>query len=118
MRALFVTLGSFCLFGFAACADESEMFTSNNPANCAEFCTKLVECDPEETIEACGSNCVGIAQQANAVSSACLSAFGAVNSCVSGLTCEQGQAWFEEIPPDAYPCKAEDDAASAACNPG
>jgi hypothetical protein len=120
VRALFVALGSFCLLSFVACADESEMFTTNNPASCAQVCAKVVECDPEQSAEECGQGCVQDAQRANQVSSACLSAFGAVNSCVSGLTCEQGEAWFNEVPPDSYPCKAQDDAfyRSPECNPG
>lgn len=121
MKALFVVLGSLCLLSFAACADDSEMFTSNNPANCAQFCTKVIECEPEQSAEECGQECVGTAQRANQVSSACLAAYGAVNSCVSGLTCEQGEAWLNGNQSDpSYPCKAEDDAFffSPECNPG
>ena len=36
-------------------------------------------------------------------------------TCVAGLTCEQGNAWNSEAPPDSYPCKAQDDGADAAC---
>jgi len=114
MKALMLIVGSFSLLTLG-CGDGGGT-TGASLANCSAFCSKFIQCTQQGTQQQCESECNANAQQAQAISAQCLGAFSAVNSCVSGLTCEQGQAWAEEIPPDSYPCKAQDDATTAACS--
>lgn len=114
MKAMIVILGSLSLLTLGACGDDPA--SSGSLANCGAFCAKLVECNPGSSTQECLSECNGFAQQFQRVSADCLAAYTSVNTCVGGLTCEQGEAWVDEIPPDSYPCKAQDDALEAVCN--
>ena len=87
-----------------ACGDDGSV------ANCDAYCGKVSSCGVD-TEPGCVDDCVWGATG----SSACVSAYSNTNICVAGLSCGQAQAWWDETPPDSYPCKAQDDAEGRAC---
>ena len=117
MKMFVVELGVLCALGVVGCADDT-LTGDPSIANCGAFCDKAVECTEGASRSVCILQCNAIASNEAAISEQCVAGFAAVNACVSELSCEQRDAWFSEIPPDSYPCKAEDDAGEAACGGG
>lgn len=117
MKVLISLFGVLCVTGVLGCSDDA---APSDPklANCGTFCDKVVECSEGASRPVCTSDCNVIANSLSLVSPQCLAGFAAINACVSGLSCEEREAWLDGIPPDSYPCKAEDDAGEAACGGG
>ena len=115
MKTLVLLVGVLCTTGLIGCAEDGPT-GDPNLANCGTFCDRVVGCTEGASRPTCISQCNTIASNAASVSEPCLAGFAAVNACVSELSCEEGEAWFNETPPDSYPCKAEDDAGEAACS--
>ena len=46
--------------------------------------------------------------EASDFSARCGAAVNDLAGCVGGLSCEQLDAWSDEVPPDGYPCRAEE----------
>jgi hypothetical protein len=87
-------------------------------ANCDGYCAVWAMCTTRD-LDACKTDCVEFNEMSRAdFSQACGDADADVNACVSALNCEQFEGWRDEVPPDSYPCKAEDDAADQICNAG
>ena len=80
--------------------------------NCAAACEVIVPCF-NDTVQSCLAQCEGNIQEANDVSAACGTAVNNLAGCLGGLSCEQANAWLDEIPADSFPCKAQEDAVDA-----
>lgn len=91
----------------AACGDDFD------PA-CSPWCAVVDECT-EISVSECMNACMEESSQARAVSSECAHAIRDQNVCLGQLTCTELEAWLDEVPPDAYPCKATDDGVINAC---
>lgn len=81
---------------------------------CSPWCSVVDECT-EFGFSECMDGCAEEASQARAISSECAEAVRDQNVCLGALTCAEFDAWLEEIPPDAYPCKDGDDGVENAC---
>jgi len=75
--------------------------------NCPDVCSVITSCTGQST-ESCMEQCEGDLMQATEFSAACRAAVNDLTACVGGLSCEQLDAWFEEVPADSYPCIAEE----------
>jgi hypothetical protein len=75
--------------------------------NCGSACAVISSCTTEST-QSCLDQCQGDYNEASDFSSACAKAVDNLAACVGGLTCEELDAWFEEVPADSYPCRAEE----------
>jgi hypothetical protein len=106
MRVLILILSAMLLATLGACGGGG-----GDAANCEAYCDKVFSCGVD-TAPGCLEDCT--ADVTNA-SGACRSAYIATGDCVIGLSCEQAKAWWNETPPDSYPCKAQDDAEDNAC---
>ncbi|MEM7436843.1 MAG: hypothetical protein AAF436_16945 [Myxococcota bacterium] len=87
---------------------------SSGDSSCNSFCNVAAQCGGEDRAE-CVSTCVSNAAEAETISEACLAAFLGRTGCVGGLTCQQAEAWLDEVPPDSYPCRDEDIAVDQDC---
>lgn len=90
-----------------ACGDDFD-------AACSPWCAVVDDCT-EASFSECMSACAEESSQARAISSECAYAVRDQNVCLGELTCEEFEAWLEEIPPDGYPCKGADDGRENAC---
>jgi hypothetical protein len=75
--------------------------------NCKSACAVISSCTTQTT-QSCLDECQADYNEASDYSSACGTAVNNVAACVGGLSCEQLDAWFEEVPADSYPCRDED----------
>jgi hypothetical protein len=76
---------------------------------CTAFCAKVIgDCGVFTFDEAsCRQGCEGNLAEERAVSEVCGDAVEAVFQCVSELDCDGVNAWLDQTPSDAYPCRAE-----------
>jgi hypothetical protein len=83
-------------------------------ATCSPWCSVVDECTTGSFSD-CMAACAEELSQAGSISSECAEAVRDQNRCLGELTCTEFDAWATEVPPDSYPCKAEDDGVEAAC---
>lgn len=87
-------------------------------SGCLESCEVVLECDTVyETLGACVDKCETAYESTFPIGAACTQAAAALYHCVGLLDCTDYEAYVDEVPPDAYPCKDEDDTLLTACNP-
>lgn len=91
----------------AACGDDFD-------TACSPWCNVVNDCT-ETSLSECMNACMEESSQARAISSECANTVRDQNVCLGELTCAELEAWLEEVPPDAYPCKAADDGVDNAC---
>ena len=75
--------------------------------NCGAACSVITSCW-DDTTASCMAQCEGDLGEAAEFGTACVDAVNAVAACIGGLSCQQLDAWFDEIPADSYPCRAQD----------
>jgi len=110
MRWLFGLL-SFCGLGsatLAGCAGD------NVDPSCSSWCAVVEECT-DTSLSECREACAAELRNARAISPQCVDAVKGQNACVGELTCAEFDAWNDEGPPDAYPCRNNDDEVADAC---
>lgn len=107
MRYVFGFLMALAVMTFAACGDDVD-------ATCSPWCMVVDECTATSVSE-CMNACAEELSQAQAISSQCADAVRSQNICLAELTCAEFDAWANEVPPDAYPCKSADDAVIGVC---
>lgn len=83
-------------------------------ATCSPWCTVVAECTAESFSE-CMRFCHEELLQAQGVSTECADAVRNQNVCLGELSCAEFEAWLDEVPPDAYPCKSADDTVLSVC---
>ena len=98
----------FILFGTLAigCGD-SNTGGGQSVNNCPAACSVITSCTGESTAS-CMAQCEGDLMEATEFSAACRDAVNDLTACIGGLSCEQLDAWFEEVPADSFPCRAEE----------
>jgi len=94
-------------FSLMGCGDDFD------PA-CSPWCTVVDDCT-EVSFSECMDACAEESSQAQAISSECAGAVRNQNVCLGELTCVEFEAWANEIPPDSYPCKSDDDDVDGFC---
>jgi hypothetical protein len=82
---------------------------SGSANNCGDACSVITSCT-NDTTASCMAQCEGDLMDATEFSPACGEAVNDLAGCVGGLSCEQLDAWFDELPADSYPCVAEETA--------
>jgi len=103
------------LSSLAGCSDQP--FDDDFDRTCSPWCTVADGCTRSDYFSQCMSECARELYYAESVSSQCADSVRNQNVCLSELTCEELDAWREEVPPDSYPCKDADDAVYAVCFP-
>jgi hypothetical protein len=83
-------------------------------ATCSPWCTVVDECTTGSFSE-CMLFCAEELLDAQSVSTECADAVRNQNVCLAELTCVEYDAWRNDVPPDAYPCKTADDTVSSVC---
>lgn len=81
-------------------------------SSCSAACAVIVPCIMQST-SACMAQSEGDIREANDVSAECGAAVNDLIDCIAGGSCADFEAWNDEIPPDSYPCRAEDMAIDA-----
>lgn len=97
-----------------ACVTEVEDFNcgscgmADEIATCEAFCATLVDCDPElgfTDVQTCvQSECLGLLDQAQAESEACLDAMSQYYACIGLLACPGYDDYVGMNPPNGFPC--------------
>ncbi|MBW2381027.1 MAG: hypothetical protein JRG70_16000 [Deltaproteobacteria bacterium] len=111
MRSLFRFLMALAVLAFAACGGSD----GDVDATCSPWCTVADECS-NSSFSQCMDDCTEELSAAQAISSQCADAVRSQNVCLAGLTCAEFDAWVNEVPPDAYPCKSADDTVISVCS--
>lgn len=86
----------------------------NVDAVCSSWCSVVEECT-NTSLSECKEACSVELVKARSVSPRCEDAVAGQNACVGELTCAELEAWYDEDPPDAYPCNDTDDVVANAC---
>ncbi len=107
MRYWFVFV--FAVAVFAGCGDDGDL--------CTSYCATFTECYPEdEQIPPCEPVCRDHLETSAALGADCGDAVERLAACVGALpTCDAVYAYWDEIPPNDYPCKAGDDSVESLC---
>ena len=92
------------------CGDDSNSSGGND--NCNAACSVITQCVAQSTPD-CLAQCRGDLMEAAEFGQACVDAVNDLAACLGGGTCDDFEAWLDEIPADSYPCKAQDDAIDA-----
>lgn len=79
----------------------------NGGSKCGEACSVITSCWNETDAE-CMAQCEGDLAEATEFGEGCVAAVNDLAACLGGLSCQQLDAWFEEVPADGYPCRAQD----------
>jgi hypothetical protein len=87
---------------------------NNVDGPCASWCALVEECT-DASVSECTEACTAELGKARSVSSQCEDAVTGQNACVGELECAEFDAWYDEDPPDAYPCEDADDVVANAC---
>lgn len=100
------TIGLVALCGILAmgCSGDEGSSSDNN---CSAACAVISPCVMQSTSD-CLAQCEGDLSEAAASGEACVSAVDDLAACIGAGSCEDFEAWLEEIPADSYPCRAED----------
>ena len=83
-------------------------------ATCSPWCTVVYECKAFSFSE-CIVLCEEWLLDAQRVSTECADAVRNQHVCLAELTCAEYDAWLNEVPPDAYPCKSASDTMLSVC---
>ena len=83
------------------------------PSACEAVCATRASCGDAEV--ACLNGCDADYATYSETSSACLSDFEALLSCLAASSCEDLMSYDDPPPGMAYPCEAEDDAFTTSC---
>lgn len=94
-------VGAFGLAALASCGGDSV------DPSCSSWCNTIRECTDTSSSE-CTQACAAELRNARAISQECLDAVKSQNACVGELSCSEFEAWKDESPPDAYPCRSAD----------
>jgi len=86
----------------------------NVDPSCSSWCALIDECTGTGFSE-CAQACSAELRNAGSVSPQCVDAVKGQNTCVGELTCADFEAWSDQDPPDAYPCKNADNEVADAC---
>jgi hypothetical protein len=79
----------------------------NTGNKCNEACAVITSCWGDTDAE-CMAQCEGDLAEASEFGEGCVAAVNALAACLGGLSCQQLDGWFEGVPADSYPCRAED----------
>jgi hypothetical protein len=79
----------------------------NTGNKCNEACAVITSCWGD-TNASCMAQCEGDLAEAAEFGDGCVAAVNALAACLGGLSCQQLDGWFEEVPTDSYPCRAQD----------
>ena len=105
---VFLSVGGLGLPALVGCGGDDVDGT------CSSWCAVVEECT-DTSFSECREACAAELRNAGSVSPQCVDAVKGQNACVGELTCVEFEAWNDEDPPDAHPCKDADDVVADAC---
>ena len=102
-------LGFIGLCGILAigCSSSSGDGGGGADNKCGDACSVITSCWNETDAE-CMAQCEGDLAEAAEFGEGCVAAVNDLAACLGGLSCQQLDGWFEEVPADGYPCRAQD----------